>query len=470
MTTTIPLDVAPGAAPSAEPYVRQTYAVWEITLKCNLGCNHCGSRAGDARTDELSTDEALDLVHQMADLGIGEITLIGGEAFLRPDWLTIAEEIVKSGMRVSMTTGGYGINWKVAERMKAAGFSQLSVSVDGIGATHDELRGKVGSFHFAFETMKHLKAVGLPFGCNTQINRLSARELPLIYERIRDAGAMAWQLQMTVPMGNAADNWGILLQPYELLDVHPMLAYLARRGLSEGVQMQTGNNVGYFGPYERLLRSRGSGNDWAFWSGCQAGLRVLGIEADGKIKGCPSLPTSAYTGGNIRDRKLRDIVENTEELTFNMNAGTPQAADHLWGFCGGCQFGSVCRGGCSWTSHVFFDRRGNNPYCHHRSLVHASQGLREEVALHKAASGLPFDNGEFQIHVNDLRAPFDQVDPLRFHLGKVQWPQGWLEADPYLVHALAEERSQTIQAYAIAEARKKEADHAGAGVSAESPT
>lgn len=66
-------------------YRRRTHTnvVWEITLKCNLACSHCGSRAGDARTDELSTEEALDLVEQLKDVGIREVTLIGGEAFLR---------------------------------------------------------------------------------------------------------------------------------------------------------------------------------------------------------------------------------------------------------------------------------------------------------------------------------------------------------------------------------------------------
>ena len=49
-------------------YQRITHAVWEITLKCNLACSHCGSRAGDARTNELSTSEALDMVRQLADV------------------------------------------------------------------------------------------------------------------------------------------------------------------------------------------------------------------------------------------------------------------------------------------------------------------------------------------------------------------------------------------------------------------
>ncbi|NVB81718.1 MAG: heme biosynthesis protein, partial [Kofleriaceae bacterium] len=43
-------------------------AVWEITLACDLACGHCGSRAGRARPDELSTAEALSLVDQLADL------------------------------------------------------------------------------------------------------------------------------------------------------------------------------------------------------------------------------------------------------------------------------------------------------------------------------------------------------------------------------------------------------------------
>lgn len=253
-------------------YHRTSYAVWEITLKCNLACSHCGSRAGDARTEELSTEEALDLVRQMAEVGIKEVTLIGGEAFLRPDWLEIAAAINQAGMRCTMTTGGYGITLATAHKMKAAGIATVSVSIDGLDSTHDTIRGRTGAWRYAFKTMVHLQEVGIPFGCNTQINRLSAPELPSIYEHIRDAGAVAWQLQLTVPMGHAADNSEILLQPYELLALYPMLARIASRAKREGIQLQPGNNIGYYGPYERLLRGRGQDNDWAFWQGCSAGL------------------------------------------------------------------------------------------------------------------------------------------------------------------------------------------------------
>src|ERR1700722_15026038 len=65
---------------------RPSYVVWELTLACDLACHHCGSRAGRARPDELTTDECLELADQIAALGANEVTLIGGEAYLRDDW------------------------------------------------------------------------------------------------------------------------------------------------------------------------------------------------------------------------------------------------------------------------------------------------------------------------------------------------------------------------------------------------
>src|SRR4051794_32451702 len=114
----IGLPIAPVAAPGrrrlplaehARPVDakhRPIYAVWEITLACDLACRHCGSRAGRERPDELTTAEALDLVEQIADLGTKEVTIIGGEAYLRSDWLDIVRACRKRGMDITMTSGG----------------------------------------------------------------------------------------------------------------------------------------------------------------------------------------------------------------------------------------------------------------------------------------------------------------------------------------------------------------------------
>jgi radical SAM protein with 4Fe4S-binding SPASM domain len=124
-------------------------------------------------------------------------------------------------------------------------------------------------------------------------------------------------------------------------------------------------------------------------------VSTLGIEADGAIKGCPSLPSAGYTGGNVRERSLRAIWDEAAELGFARIDRTSE----LWGFCGTCYYASVCRGGCSWTAHVFFGRRGNNPYCHHRALEHERRGLRERLVPITRAPGVPFDHGRFEIVV-----------------------------------------------------------------------
>ena len=96
------LPLAP-VARAVDRAARPHYAVWELTLRCDLACHHCSSRAGRARPDELSTERALALVVELRDLGIEEVTLIGGEAYLRSDWLDIVRAVRASGMRCTST-------------------------------------------------------------------------------------------------------------------------------------------------------------------------------------------------------------------------------------------------------------------------------------------------------------------------------------------------------------------------------
>jgi len=50
------------------------------------------------------------------------------------------------------------------------------------------------------------------------------------------------------------------------------------------------------------------------------------------------------------------------------------------------------------------DRRGNNPFCHHRALMLLRRGRRERVVRVQAADGLPFDHGRFEIVEEDWPA------------------------------------------------------------------
>jgi len=376
--------------------LKPVHVVWEITLACDLKCQHCGSRAGKHRTGELSTAECFDLIRQMARLGTREVTIIGGEAYMRRDWVELIREIRAQGMDCTMQTGGLHLTEERIKAAAAAGLQAGGVSIDGLPELHDRLRGVKGSFEAAMKALRLMREHGLTTSVNTQITSQVMPQLRELLELFIEAGAKNWQIQLTVAMGRAADNPELLLQPYDLLELMPLIAELYREGVGRGLLLQPGNNIGYFGPYESVWR--GSGDDRVHWSSCNAGENTMGIEADGTIKGCPSLPTNTYSGGNIRDLTLEHIWRQTPELSF----ARTRTVDDLWGFCRTCYYADVCRAGCTWTTHVLFGRPGNNPYCHHRALEFAAQGLRERIEQVEPAPGEPFDHGRFELLVESL--------------------------------------------------------------------
>lgn len=372
------------------------HAVWEITLACNLKCMHCGSRAGKARPSELSTEEAIDVVRQLARLRVREVTIIGGEAFIRRDWLEIIRAIRDHGMHPSMQSGGLALNEQRIAAAKDAGLKSCGISIDGDPELHDRVRGVKGSYDHALRALRLLKKYEIVSSVNTQIGSTTLPHLRHLLHQIADAGARNWQIQLTVAMGNAVDNPEVLMQPYQILELMPHLAELFEEAGELGVLIQPGNNIGYFGPYEH--RWRAPDLEQGHWQGCAAGHTGLGIEADGTIKGCPSLATGDYSGGNVRDMTIEDIWNHSGELRFTRD----RTIDDLWGFCRTCYYADTCRSGCTWTNHTLLGRAGNNPYCHHRALTLARDGKRERIVKVEDAPGTPFDRGRFALLLENL--------------------------------------------------------------------
>lgn len=385
---------------------RPIYCVWEITLRCDHACEHCGSRAGPVRDDELSTAELLEVADALVRLGTREVTLIGGEAYLRADVYTLVEHLARQGLRVTMQTGGRGLTAERARRLAAAGLEAIGVSIDGTAASHDLLRASAGSHEAAMRAIEHGQAAGLVVTANTQINRVNMGELPALAELLEAAGVLVWRAQLTAAMGRAGDHPEWIVQPWMVVEIIDTLAAIQTaafaRATARGVpadrsfHVAIGNNLGYYGPHEHLLRSRPGRAD-RYFTGCQAGQYVMGIESDGTVKGCPSLPTAPYVGGNVRTLRLEDVWAAEAPGTAPMRFARDRTRDELWGFCASCYYADVCRAGCSFTAHSTLGRRGNNPFCYHRASKLRAQGVREVLELAERAPGDPYDFGRFAL-------------------------------------------------------------------------
>jgi radical SAM protein with 4Fe4S-binding SPASM domain len=399
---------------------RPIYVVWEITLRCDHACDHCGSRAGPVRDDELDTAELLAVADALVELGTREVTLIGGEAYLRSDVYRIVSHLASAGVRVTMQTGGRGLTAARALALREAGLSAVGVSIDGTASVHDTLRASPGSHAAAMRAIEHARAAGLIVTSNSQINRLNMHELPEIAAELEAAGVLVWRGQLTAPMGRAADHPEWIIEPYMVLDIIDTLARIqadaaerARaRGLSEleSFRITLGNNLGYYGPHEHRLRGRPDREN-RYFSGCQAGVHVMGIESDGTIKGCPSLPTAPYVGGNVRELSLADIWRGSESSPIAFVRERDQG--ELWGRCAECYYAKMCKAGCSFTSHSTLGRRGNNPFCYYRADMLRKQGLREVLVQVRRAPGDPYDFGCFELREEPWSDAPSAAPPIR---------------------------------------------------------
>ena len=110
---------------------RPRFCVWELTLRCDLRCLHCGSIAGHPRPNELSLEELLRVAGELADLGCERVTLSGGEPTLRPEWDEVARALVGRKVGVNIISNGWGWTHATTGRARAAGLSNVAFSVDG---------------------------------------------------------------------------------------------------------------------------------------------------------------------------------------------------------------------------------------------------------------------------------------------------------------------------------------------------
>src|SRR5262245_18034471 len=179
---------------------RPIFVVWELTLACDLRCVHCGSRAGQPRRNELTTDECRTVIEDLAELGTREVTLIGGEAYLRRDWLDIVRAIRAAGMGCSLQSGGRRLARGRLLAAREAGLQSLGISLDGLPDLHDRLRGVPGSFAAAIGALRSAHDLGLPTTANTQLTAAVVPQLPELMEQLVELGVASWQVQLTVPM------------------------------------------------------------------------------------------------------------------------------------------------------------------------------------------------------------------------------------------------------------------------------
>lgn len=322
---------------------------WELTLACNLRCNHCASTAGSPRENELTLEESLNICDQLPELLVLEVVFTGGEPLLCPHWETIARRLNDLNIRVGMVTNGTQLGDAMIKRLLGAGVRGLAVSLDGEAETHDRLRGVEGLHQKVLAGIERLIESGLRVTVITTVHRDNLPELHRIQKQLQNMGVKRWQLQPAFGFGRMQAMREQLLSDADYLQLGRFIQKAQADQAEEELQIFPADGVGYFSELD------GEGPQWL---GCSAGITTCGITSHGKVKGCLSWPDQ-FAFADLRTADLWDIWFSPDAF--------PQTRqfrlDDIGGTCQYCEHGEVCKGGCSAMSYSETRQFHADPYC-----------------------------------------------------------------------------------------------------------
>lgn len=325
---------------------------FELTLACNLHCKHCASSAGHPRLNELGLDEILKICDQFPDLLVQEVDFTGGEPLVRKDWHKIATHLRKLNIPVRIVSNGVLLKKNIS-RLVDTGISTVGISFDGLEATHDFIREKKGLFKQIVSGVEAALAAGIPIAVITAVNNYNVGELTELYATLQRLGVRHWQVQPIFSRGRAREEHLNLSEPSFLRLGEFIHSNITSCDVA-GINMVPADGVGYY---------TGLDTRETPWQGCGAGISTCGITADGKVKGCLSLPDH-FIEGDLRERDLWDIWFDKASFAYTRCFSIEDLGEN----CANCEFGEQCRGGCSVMSYAATRQFHNDPYCFHRIL------------------------------------------------------------------------------------------------------
>lgn len=302
----------------------------EITRKCNANCIHCIINAGCEKQNELTNNEIIKLLEDVADLGCRNVVLTGGEPFLREEWPIFLAKIHNLGMQAIIMTNALMIDDDVIEILKLYPSTAVGISLDGADAkTHDYIRGINGIFEHFCQIVPKLKQAGIYVAVPTTVMQSNYNQLDDILNLLISLGVDTWQLQVVKPSEKLPEKE--LLNEKQYYELAQKIAYF-RENYSDKISVTESDCIGYFSSLQPKLAIQN-------WRGCECGIYSASIESDGNVKGCPNMNNSE---GNIKQRPFKEIWADHNSFKYNR---CPQI-ELLQGYCKTCKHKFVCRGGC----------------------------------------------------------------------------------------------------------------------------
>ncbi len=381
---------------------RPFIVIWEVTQACPLACVHCRAEARpDRHPGELTTDEARDLMAQVAEFGSPPplFVLTGGDPFQRPDLFDLVRHGTKLGLPVAVSPSGTPTltPGRLAE-LREAGARAISLSLDGPTAqVHDRFRGVPGVFGWTLDAWQAARELGLKVQINTTVTGHNLADLADIAALVSHLGAVSWSAFVLVPTGRGAllpaltarqaeDVLNFVYDAGEFVPARTTETHHFRRVVvqREILSRRGADHVAVLGLGDLYLRLRQRLGDLGLPrrnarrppANVNAGQGFVFISHLGTVHPSGFLPLPA---GSVRTGRLAGIYRTSPLFTGMRDH------DRLTGRCGGCEFAPVCGGSRSRAFALTGDPYAEDPWCSYQPGTFPYQADLAAMGLRPAA-------------------------------------------------------------------------------------
>jgi len=366
---------------------KKPVVVWNVTRTCNLHCVHCYADAHDKEYEgELTTEEALRVIDDLAQFGAPVILFSGGEPLLRPDLFQLIRYAKDKGIRGVLSTNGTLITREVVRQLKEFGLSYVGVSIDGPEPVHDRFRGKKGAFQEALQGIRNCLTEGIRVGVRMTLTKYNYEYIDDVFRLLEEEDiprACFYHLAYAGRGERLQEKHRVDLTGEEtrvVVDkIFDFAQDLHRRGISKDILTVDNHTDGVY----LYLRARCEQPERAEeiyrmlkWNGGnQSGVAVADIDNLGNVHADQFWST--YSFGNLRERPFSEIWTDTSDPVMRV---LKDRRGQIKGKCSKCPYFEICNGNLRVRAWSYYgDMWAEDPACY---LSHEELGIpRDETTV-----------------------------------------------------------------------------------------
>lgn len=328
-------------------YIRTAH--WSITGRCNYRCRHCYMSAPEAKYGELSHETIMNIIDQLAECGVMNVTLTGGEPLVRTDFFEIVDALLERDIQIrQIYSNGKLVNETLLKELDKRGIHpEFNMSYDAPG-WHDWLRGVSGAEEAVNRAFSLCREVGFPTGAEMCIH---GKNKHLLRETVNHLASLGCRALKTNPVGDVGEwkknGYGKTISMEELYELYlDYIPHYYEDGMPLTIQLGGFFMASPTRPERYEIPLDHHSCDPSKTCVCSHARLVMYIAPDGR-----ALPCMSLSGMDIQKQfplipevGLSKCLSNS----FYMNFINTRASVYLERNpeCRSCEFASACLGGC----------------------------------------------------------------------------------------------------------------------------